>query len=350
MKTLNAIKQLLQDIHKPILSLYLHVDPALRENQAAIPAWRIWSKNALNNLVDRTTDQQNALAEILPRVKAFIEGYTPTNKSLVLFFGQDIRQMYEVSSAVKNYIFFGNPALVPLLRAFDEAAPFLLIDVTYENAVLSVTHRDGFQYQLEINIDIPRDEWREMTLMPATAAGGFIRAGSHRDRFEDRIEEQQERFYKEIAEEVATLRKKHPVKEIVLAGGEKAAHSVHKYLPETTIIGPIALAGYLSPAEILAKVVPIVREHRLADDVKLVQETLELDRSGGRAARGTAVLDAMKQHRVELLILPLISSGEALVNSLCSESLIAGSQIKVVTGTAAEYLVDDSGVAARLYY
>jgi hypothetical protein len=46
------IKQLLEKTNQPILSLYLHVDPALRENQSASPAWRIWLKNALKELIE----------------------------------------------------------------------------------------------------------------------------------------------------------------------------------------------------------------------------------------------------------------------------------------------------------
>lgn len=350
MQNMADMKQLLEKTSHPILSVYLQVDPALRENQAVNPAWRIWLKNALKELEQAEVKDHEAWTECRTRLEDFITSYKPVGRSLALFLGHDMRQVYELPVIVENSISFGEPALAPLIRAFDESHSFLLSYITHEHAEFFVMSQAGIEFQGELDIDIPREQWHELTLMPATAAGGSVRAGTHRDRFEDRIEEQEEHFYKEIAEEIYNLKENYSVHEIVLAGNEKSAHAVLKYLVDTAIIGPVTLAHYLSPAEMLQEIMPIVSENRLAEDLQLVQNTIDLAKSGGRAARGTEVLNAIDEHRVETLILPLVSSNQALVNKLSYDVLLRGGQVKLVTKNAADYLIEDCGIVASLYY
>ncbi len=350
MQNMTDMKQLLKETGYPILSVYLHIDPALRENQSVSPAWRIWLKNALKELERAEVKYPEVWTACLTSLDNFITSYKPVTKSLALFLGYDIQQVYELPVIVENSISFGEPALAPLIRAFDESQSFLLSYITHEHAEFFVMSQAGIEFQLELDIDIPREQWHELTLMPATAAGGFVRAGTHRDRFEDRIEEQEEHFYKEIAEEIFNLRENYPVNEVVLAGNEKSAHAVLKHIVDTTIIGPVTLAHYLNPSEMLQEIMPIVNEHRLAKDLQLIQNTIDLAKSGGRAARGTEVLNAIEEHRVETLILPLVSSNQALVNKLSYDALLGGAQVKLVTKNAADYLIEDCGIVAILYY
>jgi hypothetical protein len=44
---LEDVKNLLNQTDNHTLTLYLNVDNAAQENQAANPAWHVWAKNAL---------------------------------------------------------------------------------------------------------------------------------------------------------------------------------------------------------------------------------------------------------------------------------------------------------------
>lgn len=97
-------------------------------------------------------------------------------------------------------------------------------------------------------------------------------------------------------------------------------------------------------------VAPIISQFRLDQDAALMQDVVQLAQVGGRVVLGKDVIHALQQHKVELLILPLSSTSENLVNELALEAMLVGTQVKFVTGTAAESLINQFGAAARLYY
>ena len=351
MLTLKDVKPLLEQHNKPMLSLYLRVDPTLPENQSVTPAWRIWLKTALKDIETCTpNDLSDVWTDIRAKTEQFLSPYTPQCKTLALFYGQDFEQVYKLPVALNNYAAFGKPALAGLLRAIDECKPYLLTFATHNTARFFIMSGEGLQHYQEIALDIQPEQWHELPLMPATAAGGLVRAGSHRDRFDDRMDEQVNRFYRKVAEEARKLSETYAVEQVVLGGNEEVAHAIQSYLTGIAIIGPIAIAQYLSSIEIVRRVAPLVSQFRLEQDLSLVQDVIQLDQAHGRAAVGKDVVHALKRQMVELLILPLDSTGEPLANELALEALLTGTHIKFVTGTAAEILINEFGAVARLYY
>lgn len=345
------LTQVVEKHHIPTLSLYLLVDPAQPLNQSNTPAWRIWLTSTLKELEQRVpVNQADVWEAIRANVETFLSSYAPTGKTLVLFWQQDDHQQYELPIALKNYANFGEPALSLFVQAIDMCKPFLLSFVTHTSASFYVMTCAGVQHHATMELEIPYEQWREMPLMPATAAGAFVRAGSHRDKFNTRVDEQVERFFQRVADETIILSELSTAAEIVLSGNEAAAHAVHKYLPDSAVIGPLVLANHSSSSEVLQLVVPTVTEHRLEQDVKLVQDIIQLAKSGGRAVRGMDVIKALEQKAVELLLLPAKSANEPLVDKLVLDGILAGAQIKLVNDTAADNLIQECGIAARLYY
>jgi hypothetical protein len=94
----------------------------------------------------------------------------------------------------------------------------------------------------------------------------------------------------------------------------------------------------------------MVTEYKHKQEMRVVDEMIQLAGSGGRCVLGSKVVTALEQRRVELLIVPWPSANEKLVDRLTLEALAAGADVKPVGGEAAERLIGECGVVARVYY
>jgi hypothetical protein len=160
--------------------------------------------------------------------------------------------------AINNYISFGEPALTTLLQVIHQHKSYLLVFSDHETARIWLVALNSIEYEEERRLEWYREDWREMTLMPTMSAGGFVKSGSHRDRYTQRLDEQIERFYREVADRILRLARKHRAAYVVLAGNQEANHRLRRLLPDQTVISPIAIAHYSSSSEVLKKASPLV--------------------------------------------------------------------------------------------
>jgi hypothetical protein len=78
---------------------------------------------------------------------------------------------------------------------------------------------------------------------------------------------------------------------------------------------------------------------------------INMAKSGGRAALGReAVLKAVDEQRVEMLIAPWPLTDEYLLHTLPEKMMHSSSTLELVHGEAAERVQAEGGLAARLYY
>jgi hypothetical protein len=61
-------------------------------------------------------------------------------------------------------------------------------------------------------------------------------------------------------------------------------------------------------------------------------------------------MEALEQQRVELLIAPWPLADESLAQELPLRVMQSGIQFELIYGEAAETLINEGGLAARLYY
>lgn len=350
MITISDLRWWLDQTKEPLLSLYLVVDTSIPENQTTTPAWKSWLKTALRDAESELSEDQREEWQVVRlRLEALLSSYEPTGKTLVLFLGSHTSQLYELPVLLKNYLSFGEPALTPLLYAMNLHKPYLINLLYHDIAHLWVVALNHIEYQMEMKLELHDEDWSEFTLMPASSAGGYVKAGSHRDRYTHRVEEQVERFYKRIAQQISKLGKKHRLEYVVLAGNEEANHELQKLIPDQTVIGPISVAPYLSSSEVLKQILPAVAEYEHEQELALVEGMIDQMKSGGRCISDTKTVTAMEQHRVELLVVPWPSANEKLVDELVLEALKTGADVKPVGGLAAERLVDECGIVVRLH-
>jgi hypothetical protein len=139
---------------------------------------------------------------------------------------------------------------------------------------------------------------------------------------------------------------------MVLGGNEQAAHTVRDLLPEQLrqlVVDVLPIPMRFNTKEIMERVQPRALEYERENEMALVDQVINLAKSGGRGALGReAVMQALEQQRVELLLAPW-PLDDAL-NDLPARVFASGGGIELVHGEAAERLKAEGGLGARLYY
>jgi len=360
MLNLDEVKQMLTQAGENILSLYLNVNNALPENQATTPAWRSWLNNELHDMGDSFPNEPRTPREkLIADVRRYLDGYTPTSKSLALFAGTGLDgiRTYELAVPVENQISFGVPQVGPLLWVMDEYEPYLIVLVDQEEARFFTTTLGsvGFQEVVERAEDV--SEWHEMTIMSNPAPGGghgAVHGGSGRDDFEKRMDEQRAHLYRDVATRIEAFMQQHNAQRLIFGGAEQSAHAVINLLPDklqTDIVGILPIPLRSAPQQIFDQALPTALEFERQQEIALVTQVSDFARAGGRGALGrTKVIEAMEMQRVELLVMAWPAVDVELVSTLALWALSLNSKIELVHGDAAVLLNAHDGVAARLYY
>ena len=358
MITLHDVKALMAQVdNQPVLSLYLNVDNAVPENQADKPAWRIWLKDTLRDIENGSSKDSHWQA-IRENVDSFFDGYTPSSKGLVAFFGPDWQEIYALPVPVTNQSGFGDLLVGPLVNALDEYKPYLVVQVNQEEAHFYTSYLGQAEFQNSMEIDLEAYDFGEKTLMPATGiitggGGHGLTEGSNRDAYSDMIEEHRARFFRGVVDYTRELMDAEGINRVILGGSEEASHAVHNHMPETLrekVVEITALPGHYSIHEIFKQIQPIALEYEHNKDLELVNDVLDKARAGGRAVLGPeATRSAFERQQVETLLLAL--DDNALTNELSRQALTLNSKIEIMHGIAADKLKRDAGgAAARLYY
>ncbi len=351
---LDDVKQLLSQTGHPVLTLYLTVDPAARENQATMPAWRIWLKDALKAM----EDSQNGDAkwpDIRTRVEAYFADYQPNSKSLALFTGPDFQQVYELPIPVENEAAFGTPPVAPLLWVMDEYQTYLIVMVDQQRAYFYTAYLGEVGFQQDMTLELDTGDWRRKTgALPSTGSGDGLGRGSSEDQFEGRMEENVRRFYRDVIEQIKEFVEKQGVRRVVLGGSEQSAHTVRDLLPEhvaKAVVDVLPIPMRCNVQEIMERVQPRALEYEREEEMALVDQVINLAKAGGRGALGReAVMQALEQRRVELLLAPWPLHDHEFFKDVTAHVFASGGSIELVHGDAAERLKAEGGLGARLYY
>jgi hypothetical protein len=351
------------DIHRLIsqpdadktLSLYLMVDAARIENHSGIPGWRIWLKNALSEL-EAAHPGDATLAELRRTAEAHLEHARPESKALALFVTPSGTTALPLPVPITgNSASYGRAALGPLLWVMDEYERTLVVVVDKEKArfisgYLGHASREGAHANDFALYDFP-----EKTQMPTGRfQGDRYAGGSNRDAFDATATDHLRRFFQEVAAQVRQLAEETRVARVFLGGPEEAVHGLRHALHEEVarkVAGIVAIPNYVDDREVLRRVQPVAFEVERARELELVQQVVDLAKSGHEGALGhAAIAECLERRQVELLVLAWPVEDPEIRDRLPREALAAGAKIELVAGPAAERLLAEGGVGARLYY
>lgn len=358
MITTQHIKEILAQLNKRVFSLYLYVDNARQENQADTPAWKIELKNAFQqaseSIIEVAVKQE--WQQVRKNVEAYFEHYQPTGKSLVMFADTEQVHTHELPIPLASTSRFGQPLLMPLLWAIDEFERYLIVQVDTEKARFISAYLGSANMEGDMQMEIEDYDFRQRTLMPVNInqsdGGAPASGGSNRDAYDSLIDAHRQRFYRDVAEHMRGLLADMGNPRVILSGDEKAAHELHDELPETFEIAGIAPASMrLGDGAVLDAVIDEVIDYERDQEMDLVNEVIDLAKSGGRGALGhAAVVQALIEQRVDTLLLPYPPQDDDFANDLKLKAFEHGATIELVHGDPANRLHAEGGVAAKLYY
>jgi hypothetical protein len=356
------LKNLVNNAQGPVMSLYLQVDPALQENQANIPAWQIWAKNALREYDDRYRKEYGKDWDtIREKINNHLDRYQPSAKGLVIFAGTDIEQVFELPVPIQeNAIHFGDPVIVPLLWLTDEYEHYYIVLVDSEEARFLETYLGSVATDARLASDKFTFDYHELVRMPYTTGprgqNMTYPGGSDRDKFDDMMDEMTAKFHRQVADKLRELLRDKGTARVVIGGPEKASKAVENLLHEEVakhVVGVMPLPLHESDQQIFQRVMPTVVEYERQKEMELVNQVIDFAKSGGRGALGIdAVKDALDQQRVELLVMPWLNgeTNVGLLQDLTIKAMQSSSKFELVHGQAADKLREEGTVAARLYY
>jgi hypothetical protein len=353
----------LADIHRLIsqpdadhtLSVFLMVDVARIENQAATPGWRIWLKNALRELRSQHPEDETFDA-LRRRCEALLEPHRGHSKGLALFLTPSSEQLFELPVPLTEHsIAYGRASLAPLLFAMDEYERTLIVVVDQARARFISGYMGGAQREGSHVNDVEAYDFPHKDQMPTGRNQGDRTAGgSNRDAFAATLEDHLRRFYQEVAVQMRQLVQDQRIRRIILGGPAPSVHGLKHELHDALarqVVAIVPIPQWLDDAAVMRLALPAALEVEHRQEEALIDEVVGLARSGSRGALGlVAVEDCLARQQVELLILPWPVADAAMRDRLPLMALRAGAQVEFVSGAAAERVNAEGGVAARLFY
>ncbi len=356
------VQNVVRNMQQPVLSFYLQVSNQLRENQSDQPAWMIYVKNALREQDERAADEQKQTWKaIRERAETYFSSYTPNSKGLVAFFTVDDESIYELPVLPQqNNVSFGEPMIVPMLWLMDEYEPYLVVRIDQERAHFYRTYLGDVQLDEKVRSDRHEFDFRELDIFHPPSAphrtGGQPTSGSGKDLFDDMMQEWINRLYRDVAQKIRELIQKEGRHRLILGGAEKSAMALKELLHEEVardLVAILPITMHDTEQQIADRVLPVALEYERRTEMELVQQIIDYAKAGGRGALGTkSVEQALQQQRVELLVMPWPGGGldDNQMHSYTLKAFQSSSKFELVHGEAAELLVKEGKIGARLYY
>jgi hypothetical protein len=332
------------------LSLYLTTDAARLENHATTPGWRIWAKNALHSLAATHKDDP-AFASLCKRAEEILQ-QRADSKGLAVFLTPSSEQVLALPVPLEgNAASYGRAVLTPLLFLLDEYRRTLIVGVDKEQARMVSGYMGGASREGSHANDFSTYDFPEKTQMPN---GLRTMGGSNRDAFAATEQDHRRRFLQEVAADTRRLVGELRVERVFLAGSEEAAHALKKELhPEVAklVVAVVPVPHWVDDGELVRRVLPVATEAERARESALIDEVIDFAKSGGRGALGQFEVEAcLERKQVELLLLPWPTADMELHDRLARDAMAAGATVELVSGDAARRIVEEGGVAARLFY
>jgi hypothetical protein len=361
-----AIEQLLD--WRPehgVISVYLVIDPGDRRD-----SWRTALKDLLNEIVaaewDPSGRRRVPLAATAERIQEHFLDEVPPFERLQIGFcevaekeGQDVWMSAQMKRDETEVVDLDHPHVIPLLGLLDEGAPVGMAAVSAERVRL-------YEWALGKLTDL--EDWEAVLFMPAwrerkaqsspDPARVHGPSASGRDRFDQRLDANRERFLEHVGELVAEQSVGRRWRRVLAFG---AAHQVGQLQQgmrgkaELDLADEVDLVTETDHGRLLERVEAAVERHNRHRELALVRAAVEAALTpAGRGATGLNEIEqSLTEGRVRHLLFDAQSRRRDLVQMeehLVDQALRTSAEVTPVEGEAAEMLREHGGVAALLRY
>lgn len=279
----------LPQLPQPILTAYLETNPANPRNQGHPPGVLIWLKSRARVLRSRIPKaEQKLFQEQVRRVEELLRNQPPQERGLVVLAGPETWQVLPLQVDVEDELHWGRPSFTQLLWLLDEHQPCgaALVDRSgvrfYKFWMGFAEEQEKFRFQLDLT------EWRKKYLVPPAHPGVQKTRGSQRDVFEQRVEAQLEKFYKETANRIQQWTAEEKLIPVVVAGPQGAVDSVWNELPkpfQERCLLVRADLSHLAPANLAVRLEQEIKAWKRNREQQMVEQLLA-NPNGRRAVVG----------------------------------------------------------------
>ena len=261
------------------------------------------------------TDRARALEKVASQLGDDLDGLLSPRSSgrgrvLVVTLSDGDRRSLNLQVPFENRVVVDDRAFVrPLVAAIDEGRPAGIVVGTRAGARLLewtlASTRQLADLDFELT-DAQLADYRGGPVEPNPSRGQ--QTVSHRERFEDRIDENRHRFLKDVASTVAEITAERRWDRIVVAGSDRIRDELSGLLHNGDHGTELISAGDtswedLSPGRIAQEAWPLLRQVHRHREGRLVERAVDTANAGGRGALGARrVCDAANVGRIEHLL------------------------------------------------
>ena len=364
---IGTIREQAQRWDKPVLSVYLNVDPSheVNLNQGYLARYR----TAVRDVETRLVQEEGAFEQfrrVASRVEKQLAGYTPAAKALVLFRTPKGKSwMRGLQVPVREAVEWADaPALEPLAEVLDEHERYGVALADRGKARIFVAHLG----EIEEIADL------------ATADVSHIKTTGTDHRwseanFHRRADEHAKRHARETARALAEADREHGFDRVLAAGPTEGRELLCAALAgplRRKLAGSVALSIIATPQEVLGKVDEVHAEIERQEEIELVERMMAGAAGDGAAVAGLEpTVHALGEGRIRELVVsgnfhphwdeldepaPWLherpnDASDDLLERLVNQASQTGGRIEVVWGPAAERLEKEAGgIGAILRY
>ena len=277
------------------------------------------------------TDRARALDKVASQLGDDLDGMLSPRSSgrgrvLVVGLSDGDRRHLSVQVPFENRVVVDDRAFVrPLVAAIDEGRPAGIVVGTRNGARVLEWTLGGTRQLADLDFeltDAQLADYRGGPVEPNPSRGQ--QTASHRERFDDRVDENRHRFLKEVAATVASMTQERRWDRVVVAGSDRIRDELAQLLDghnghEVLSAGDSTWDG-LSEGRIAQEAWPLLREVHRTREQRLVDHAVEVANSGGAAALGPRrVCDAANVGRIDHL---LFTSDAELVGQVAEDGTL----------------------------
>ena len=292
--------QALPQLAPPVLTLYLDTNPAHPRNQGHPPGYLIWLKSRARVIAGRAPrGEQKLFHEQIKRVEDYLRQQPPHERGVVALASSAAWEFLPLQVDVEDELHWGRPSLTQLLWLLDEHQPCGIVLADRSGARFFRFWLGEVVEEEALRLEVSRPRQKE--LVPPSHPGNQKMRGAQRDVFEQHIEAQYARFYREAAERLRQWTERERLEPVFLAGPNEVVEPLGAELPgsfqqHTAIVKGIP--ARCTPAELQSRIEPEVarwkREFELGEVSRLLanpngtRTVLGMDETLSRLQQGLA--------------------------------------------------------------
>ncbi len=323
---------------RPVVSLYLNMDPRLRVTPEA---YRARLKGLLKEAIGR------APAEDLAAVEAFFDKeFDWSGRSVVVFSsqGDGFWQVHRFAVPLRSNIHVGSkPFIMPLARLMDTYGSYSVALVDQQAIRMFHFHLG----QLVASEKLAGEEVKRLK-----AGGGGVAGRARGDDRSGRTRETVRGNLNDFADALGAFCARHATEHILLGGPEAAVHQFRGLLSQQwrdCVKGMLAISMRAAESEVLAQSLEVMQANERQRETELVERVITLAGKGANGAIGLKdTLAAVDSGRVQTLLLVEGMLTPDVADPAIAKAVDFGGTVEFVD--ADSELAKSEGIGALLRY